>query len=230
MSSSFPLVFLRLDQERDNRSYFPKSPFVVNINIRGSAVCQSASAARFIHDPQNMIYKKSVSIYRRHLSSLCLIWIWLLFVYEKQPYLLVTSLQHNSTFGPSFSIWPPDGDTTGEIRWWKKMKKVQRGQWHNEEEKVKKGGSDGQKKWPNIAAEEQCWDTTCRAEVCGPMWGWLWVSHANLLGQTNHQAVCASAQVVNYPWCAWKKSIRMWTRACLNELFAWKCHCWWKAC
>lgn len=34
------------------------------------------------------------------------------------------------------------------------MKKVQRGQWHNEEEKVKKGGSDGQKKWPNITAEK----------------------------------------------------------------------------
>lgn len=37
----------------------------------------------------------------------------------------------------------------------KKIKKVLRGQQHDEEQKVKEGGRDGQKKCPNIAAEER---------------------------------------------------------------------------
>lgn len=36
----------------------------------------------------------------------------------------------------------------------KKIKKVPRGQQYNEEQKVKEGGRDGQKKRPNIAAGE----------------------------------------------------------------------------
>lgn len=103
------------------------------------------------------------------------------------------------------------------------MKKAPRGQRHNEEEKVKTGGSDGQRKRPNIAGEkrngeiaheEMMWARVRAAlsQPCQPAW-------------TNKPSGCLclatspslSTTVDKNTGCTLK-------RARPNELFARKCH------
>lgn len=96
------------------------------------------------------------------------------------------------------------------------MKKVQRGQWHNEEEKVKKGGSDGQKKWPNIAAEKRNGEMPHVEKKYVGLWGWLWVSHANLLGQnTSSGCLCLSTSPQLSMMCVEKNCMHV--KGCMPE-------------